>query len=105
MKKPRNYESLKEQGYDLFDKNDKFYRKICTRYTSLDGTDVILSDRLNDIYEKNKLECLQNCEYSAYLPTSKYLKCECKVTNEEKIETKQPLKITAKSIKNSFIIF
>ena len=34
------YESLKEQGYDLFDKNEKFYKDICTPYTSPDGTDV-----------------------------------------------------------------
>ena len=70
------YESLKEQGYDLFDKNDKFYTDICTPYTSPDGTDVILSDRLSDIYDNNKLQCQNNCEYSSYLPTSKYLKCQ-----------------------------
>ena len=97
------YDNLKEQGYNLFDKNDKFYRKFCTRYTSPNGTDVMLPDRINDIYEKNKLQCQQNCEYSDYLPESKYLKCECKVTNEEKIDTKEPEKITAKSVKNSFI--
>ena len=86
----------------MFDKNDKFYHDICTPYKSIDGTDVILFDRINDIYEKNKLECQENCEYSDYLPELKYLKCECKTTNQEKIETKEPEKITAKSVKNSF---
>ena len=97
------YDSLKEQGYNLFDRNDKFYREFCTPYNSIDGTDVILPDRINDIYEKNKLICQENCEYSDYLPESKYLKCECQVTNEEKIETKEPEKITAKSVKKTFI--
>ena len=96
------YDSLKEQGYNLFDKNDKFYHDICATYTSIDGTDVILLDRINDIYEKNKLECQEGCEYSDYLPESKYLKCECNVNNEEKIETKNPKKISAKSVTNSF---
>ena len=96
------YDSLKEQGYNLFDKNDKFYHDICTPYKSPDGTDVILLDRKNDIYEKNKLECQENCEFSEYLPDSKYLKCDCKVTNEEKIDTKEPEKITAKSVLKSF---
>ena len=96
------YDSLKEQGYNIFDKNDKFYHDICTTYTSIDGTDVILLDRINDIYEKNKLECQENCEFSEYLPESKYLKCECNVNNEEKIETKNPKKISAKSVTNSF---
>ena len=96
------YESLKEQGYNLFDINDKFYHDICTLYKSIDGTDVILLDRINDIYEKNKFQCQENCEYSDYLPESKYLKCECHVTNEEKIDTKNPKKITAKSVGKSF---
>ena len=96
------YDSMKEQGYNLFDKNDKFYHDICTPYKSVDGTDIILTDRVNDIYEKNKLECQENCEYSDYLPDSKYLKCDCNVVNEEKINTKEPEKITAKSIVKSF---
>ena len=31
---------LKEQGYNLFDKNDKFYKDICIPYKSENGTDV-----------------------------------------------------------------
>ena len=65
------YDSMKEQGYNIFDRNDKFYHDICTPNKSLDGTDVILTDRVNDIYENNKLECQENCEYSEYLPDSK----------------------------------
>ena len=96
------YNSMKEQGYNIFDKNNKFYHDICTPYKSVDGTDVILFDRLNDIYEKNKLECQDNCEYAEYLPESKYLKCECNITNEERINTKEPEKITGKSVSKSF---
>ena len=48
------YNSLKEQGYNLFDKNDKFYHDLCTPYKSIDGTDVMLIDWKNDIYENNK---------------------------------------------------
>ena len=95
------YDNLKDQGYNLFDKNDKFYLKFCTIYNSLNGTDVILPDRHN-IYQQNKLECQNHCEYSDYSSESKYLKCQCQVTNEEKIETKNPEKITAKSFKKSF---
>ena len=81
------YNSMKEQGYNIFDKNNKFYHDICTPYKSVDGTDVILFDRLNDIYEKNKLECQDNC---------------CNITNEERINTKEPEKITGKSVSKSF---
>jgi len=100
-KTQRLYDNLKKQGYNLFDKNDDFYLKFCTIYNSLNGTDVILPDRLN-IYQQNKLECQNNCEYSDYLSESKYLKCKCSVTNEEKIETKDPEKITGKAVSRTF---
>ena len=41
------YNQLKERGYDLFDINSVFYQDICTTFTSSNGTDVILSDRIN----------------------------------------------------------
>ena len=37
-----------------------------------------------------------------YSSESKYLKCQCQVTNEEKIETKNPEKITGKTVKKLF---
>ena len=96
------YEDLKSQGYNLFDKNDKFYTDICTPYESKNGTDVLLSDRLNDFFNENQLQCQDNCEYSDYISNSQYLKCECNVVNEEEINTKEPEKITLKSIPKSF---
>ena len=96
------FEDLKSQGYNLFDKNDKFYTDICTPYKSKDGTDILLSDRLNEFFVNNELSCQANCEYSDYLPGSEYLKCECNVVNKEKIETKEPEKLTAKSTLKSF---
>ena len=96
------YDNLKAQGYDLFDKNNKFYKDICTPYKSENGTDVLLADRYNDFFVPNQLECQANCEYSDYLPESHYLKCECNVVDEEKIETEEPEKLTMKSIGKSF---
>ena len=96
------YEEFKTQGYNLFDKNDKFYNDICTPYKSENGTDVLLSDRFNDFFTPNQLNCQANCEYSDYLPDSQYLNCECNVVNEDKIETEEPEKITAESIAKSF---
>ena len=69
---------------------------------SEDGTEVLLSDRFNDFFIPNQLSCQSNCEYSDYLSDSKYLKCLCNIYSEEKIEIKEPEKITAKKIKNIF---
>ena len=95
------YEDLSSQGYNLFDKNDKFYTDICTQYESEGGTDVLLADRYNDYYIENQLTCQNNCEYSDYLSESQYLKCECSVVNEN-IETENPGKVTSKSIFSTF---
>ena len=46
------YEDLKNKGYNLFDKNDKFYTDICTPYKTENGTDILLADRYNDFYIK-----------------------------------------------------
>ena len=96
------YDDLRSQGYNLFDKNDRFYKDVCTPYKSENGTDVLLSDRYNDFFTPNQLTCQANCEYSDYSPESQYLKCECDIVNDEKIETKEPEKITGKSVAKSF---
>ena len=44
------YNNIKDQGYDPLDEYDKFYREICTPYTSENGTDVLLDDREEFIY-------------------------------------------------------
>ena len=97
------YEDLNKQGYDLFNINDKFYQDICTPYKSQNGTDILLSDRINDIYSKNNnlTTCQQNCEYSYYLPETKLLKCKCNV-NIEPIDYKNQQNFSAKKIYESF---
>ena len=95
------YNDLKEKGYNLFDKNDKFYRDICTPYKSENGTDVILSDRFNDIYKANELGCQENCYYSDFSMESQYLKCECSVVEQNQINLDMNEKFKVKTIVNS----
>ena len=96
------YDDLNSKGYNLFDKNDKFYTDICTPYKSQNGTDIPLADRYNDFYNSNQLNCQANCQYSDYNSESQYLKCECSIVNNEKIETENPQKVTAVSIFKTF---
>ena len=95
------YNELKDMGYDLFDINSPFYQDICTPYKSSDGTDVILSDRINYYYNNEETTCQANCKFSDYLMESQYLKCDCDITNSE-INTQDTQKFTAKSIYESF---
>ena len=54
------YEKLKEMGYDMFNINDKFYQDICTPFDSPNGTDILLLDRINYIYNNDETQCQSN---------------------------------------------
>ena len=95
------YIDLSESGYDLFNINDSFYTDICTPYKSENGTDVLLSDRIKDFYSVNETMCQANCQYSEYSFQSQYLKCECKVEDED-IDIKEPEKFSVKMVFTSF---
>ena len=77
------YNDLQKNGYDLFNIKDPFYNDFCTRYKTKNGTDVLLADRKNDIYNNNYTTCQSNCEYSSFNPEYKFLKCECKVIADD----------------------
>ena len=81
------YESLNNYGYNLFDSNDPFYNDICTVYTTENGTDVILSDRQNDIFSLNAniTLCQFGCQFEFYNVTSKKAKCNCDIQNNSTI--------------------
>jgi hypothetical protein len=92
---------LKEMGYNLFDINSQFYQDICTPYKSSEGTDILLSDRINYIYNNEETTCQSNCKFSNYLIEEQYLKCDCDVKNSE-ININNNNKFNAKSIYESF---
>jgi hypothetical protein len=79
------YKDLKENGYDLFDGNGKFYLDICTPYTAENGADILLADRLYYFFSKvvNISTCPSNCEYSTFSIDIKYLTCQCEIINED----------------------
>jgi len=93
---------LLNYGYDLFNSNDIFYQDICTPYTSVNGTDVLLSDRRDYFFNDSETSCQEGCEYSGYSSENKHLKCECSVNNEEIKTEKVDEKFDQKIIFNSF---
>ena len=97
------YEDLNNLGHDLFNIKDSFYQDICTPYKTENNTDILLSDRINDIFNKNKnlTLCQENCEYSEYNKDKKLLKCKCSISDES-IDYKDQKKFTPKKIYESF---
>ena len=77
---------LKESGYNMFDRNDKFYNDICTPYTTTVESDIILSDRIDYIFNNEDTQCQGNCEFSDYFLESRFINCKCKVDNNDIIE-------------------
>ena len=97
------YEDLKDLGYDLFDINNIFYQDICTPYESTNGTDVLLSDRVDFYYNNNnEAKCQPNCKFLDYSVENNDLKCECNIESSEIDMEKNEEDIGAKSIITSF---
>ena len=101
-------EQLKKLGYNMFDKNDKFYQDICTPYKSVGKTDVLLSDRLDHIFNNNDVQCQSNCGFSDYFFGSEYIKCKCNISEEinknikeKKIKPRKIYEVLYDSLKNS----
>ena len=69
------YNDLKKEGYDLFDRNGKFYIDICTPYQAENGADILLVDRLYYFYSRvvNITTCPSDCKYSTFSIDTKYL--------------------------------
>ena len=55
--------TFSQQGYDIYDKNSKFYRDICTP-GYLNDDDLTLKDRKNEIFINNITTGKSNCEYT-----------------------------------------
>ena len=99
------YKSLKESGYNLFNSEDSFYNDICTTYTSVNGTDMILSDRQNEIFSLmgNISICQKGCKFESYNDATRKAKCNCDI-QDNKVETNiTKIEFYKNLIFNSFI--
>ena len=77
------YDNLKGYGYNLFDSNDTFYKDICSKYTSLYGTDILLSDRKQLLLDKNNISlCQENCVFISFNSSTNMTKCTCPVQSK-----------------------
>jgi len=95
-------EELEKLGYNMFDINDPFYNDICTPYKSSNDTDMLLSDRIDYIYNNSDTKCQSNCVFSGYALSTNIIKCSCNVNenNEEKKDENDKFK--PKKIYESF---
>ena len=96
------YDKMKKSGYDLFNINDPFYQDVCTPFDSSNGTDILLTDRIDYIYYNEDTKCQSNCLYTQYTMESKYISCSCSINEEVNNEHKKSNKFNPKKIYESF---
>ena len=78
------FEFASSQSYNIFDSEDIFYNELCTKFTSENGSDVLLLDRKNSYYNENIILCEDNCDYKNYNIVINKVQCECKI--DQKID-------------------
>ena len=99
------YQDLNSQGYNLFNSNDKFYNDICTSFTTINNTDMLLIDRKTDIYNKyaNLSICQENCDLVSYNDNFKRASCYCNIQSKDsEIDLNIETKFNMKGMKDIF---
>ena len=72
-----NYAKFEKLGIDILNSSDPFFNDICYSYS--DGSsDMILSDRINDIFQNYSL-CDSGCKYEGLNSSSGTVTCSCDV--------------------------
>ena len=78
-------------GIDVFDIKSDFFNDLCYPYSEK-GSDIILKDRLSDIYENYSM-CENNCEYNGINYSRNTIICICDVKTELNTNNDDPLKL------------
>ena len=73
--------SINENNLSFYNSSDEYYNDICYSFTTVNGTDIILSDRQKEFINNNLSLCESNCEYNGYNILSKTVECDCDVKN------------------------
>ena len=92
---------FKNIGIDVINLEDEFFNDICYPYSdNSTSSDMILSDRINDIYE-NVSVCDNGCKFDSFNFDANSVTCFCKV--KEKIEKEFESRNFATPITSAFL--
>ena len=87
--------SIDEDNIYKYDPNSDYYNDACYAYTTENGTDIILNDRINEYTDNNLSLCENNCTFNGYDTDSKKALCICeakiKISLISEIEEEQNL--------------
>ena len=81
-----NYNNYKTSGIDIFNINDLFFNDICHPYLDSEtNNDVVLKDRIKDIYQNYTL-CNEGCSYTEINTEYKTVSCNCQIKTNISLE-------------------
>ena len=86
----------------MFDLNDPFYQDYCSTFKTLAKTDMLLTDRIDHIYNNMDAKCQDNCIFSNYILDTNYINCSCNVYKEKKKEYKTVDELNYNTFMQSF---
>ena len=92
-----------ELGIDVFNSEDSFFTDLCYPF-SISNSDIILKDRVSDIYHNYSL-CDNGCEYDSIDIDNNTVSCICPVKQKINMEVSQPVftEMVQDTFKNSNI--
>ena len=73
--------SFGDKGIDILNSSDPFFNDICYSYSSEGGSDIILKDRISDIYQ-NFSVCDSGCNYESIDTVQMTVACSCSISND-----------------------
>ena len=79
--------SFKDSGINIFNISDKFFNDICYSYSE-NGNDLILEDRLKDIFQDFIL-CEEGCNYNNIDTDNMLISCQCNIKENITTEIKE----------------
>ena len=81
--------NFKNLGIDIFNLKENFFNDICFPYSdSGSNSDMILSDRVSDIYQNYSI-CGANCQYESFDIDKVVANCNCKLKQEVSAEIEE----------------
>ena len=72
--------SFGDKGIDILNSSHPFFNDICFSYSTDEGSDMVLKDRINDIFQ-NFSVCDSGCEYESVNTEQMTVECSCSVSN------------------------
>jgi len=89
--------SFSDKGIDILNSSDPFFNDICYSYSTDEGSDMVLKDRVSDVYQNFSI-CDSGCEYESINADQMTVACSCSVSNNIDSDESEDSNVNFKSI-------